>query len=66
MAHNSTYDLPCVCRPYSARGPLTAAPRSAIWRSNHYEVGRCIADRSYLSHCGTYVCRRFGVANCFN
>eukprot|EP00955_Chlamydomonas_euryale_P020465 216911-Chlamydomonas_euryale.AAC.2 len=28
-----------------------------------YEVGWCIADRSYLLHCGTYVCRRFGAAS---
>eukprot|EP00955_Chlamydomonas_euryale_P067002 359710-Chlamydomonas_euryale.AAC.11 len=44
---NCTYALQCFCRPYSARGPLPAAPRQAIRRSNYFEVGRCIADRSY-------------------
>eukprot|EP00955_Chlamydomonas_euryale_P101425 365344-Chlamydomonas_euryale.AAC.9 len=41
---NGTYALQC-CQPYSALGPLTAAPRQAVRRSNYYLV--CVADRSY-------------------
>eukprot|EP00955_Chlamydomonas_euryale_P046262 353376-Chlamydomonas_euryale.AAC.6 len=40
--------------------PLTC---NLAFKLLYFQVGRCIAHISYLSHCGTSSCRRFGIAS---